>query len=214
MGLGFVSRGLIRFGGGKLKELLIAWKDAAPAAGALTAIISALVALIVFHYTRSANRRRATLDMVMKTLLDEGSQQRYSQFKAIIRKHKNPDDCFKIESLVHPSEDNQTDRDLVLNQMNVYELTALGIRRGVFDEAFYKRWFHNQFMTDYESAVDFINGARERKSTLYCECTALYHKWFKNGHPSLSAGRFKMAYWGLLKKVDKIDQARAADRAR
>lgn len=52
-----------------MKEILVSWKDAAPAAGACFAIISACVALMVFRYTRAANRRRATLDMVMKTLL-------------------------------------------------------------------------------------------------------------------------------------------------
>lgn len=152
--------------------------------------------------------------MVMKTLLDDASQQRYSQFKVIIRKHRDPDDCFKIESLIKPNDDNRADRDIVLHQMNVNELTALGIRRGVFDEAFYKRWFHNQFMTDYESAVDFINAAKERKSSLYCETTALYQKWYKNGHPNATTNRLKLAYWGFTKQVDKIDQARAAEMAR
>lgn len=204
----------MHLGAGNLKEILVAWKDAAPAAGAITAIVSALVALIVFHYTRAANRRRATLDMVMKTLLDDASQQRYSQFKIIIRKHKDPNDCFKIETLSKVTNENQADRDVVLHQMNVYELTALGIRRGVFDEAFYKRWFHNQFLTDYESAVDFINAARERKASLYCECTSLYQKWYNNGHPSASTSRFKMAYWAFMRKADKLDQARAAEKAR
>lgn len=152
--------------------------------------------------------------MVMKTLLDENTRTGYSHFKAITRKHKDVNDCFKIESLVAQEQDDHTDRDAVLQQLNIYELMALGIRRGIFDEAFYKLWYHNQFIADYENAVDFINGARERKSSLYCEYTALYQKWIKNGHPSATAGRLKMAYWALTNQGHKIDRARESEKAR
>lgn len=197
-----------------MKDFLIAWKDAAPAAGAITAVISALVALTVFRYTRASNRRRATLDMVMKTLLDESTQKRYYEFKTILRKDQDLNDCFKISSLFEPGNAASQERETMLQQLNIYELTSLGIRRGVFDEAFYKEWFHNQFMKDYESSLDFIKCAQERKPSLYCEYAALYGKWLKNGHPAISPSRWRMAYWALTKQGHKIDEARSAARAR
>lgn len=197
-----------------MKDLLISWKDAAPAAGAITAIISAFVALTVLRYTRASNRRRATLDMVMKTLLDDSAQKRYYEFKTILRKDQDTDDCFKIASLAEPQQAASSERETMLQQLNIYELTSLGIRRGVFDESFYKMWFHNQFMKDYESSLEFIKSAQDRKPSIYCEYTALYGKWLKNGHPEISPNRLKMAYWALTKKNHKIDEARATARAR
>ncbi len=195
-------------------EFLASWKDAAPATGAITAIVSVTVAFIVFRYTRNANRRRATLDMVMKTLLDNEARNSYSKFKALLRLDQNTDDCFKLESLVDPSTTDIEQRGLILQQLNVYELMSLGINRGLFDESFYKRWYHNQFMMDYEAASVFIKGAQKRKSSIYCEYSSLYRKWSKNGHPDSSPGRLKMAYWGLMQKTDLIDNAREQAKAR
>jgi Domain of unknown function (DUF4760) len=197
-------------------EFLKSWKEAAPAAGAIIAFVSAFVALGVFDYTRRANRRRATLDMVMKTLLDDSAQKRYSQFKRLIYQDDDLDDCFKLESLAILTQDNAIDRDIVIQQLNAYELVSLGIRRGLFDEGFYKRWFHNQFTKDYESSLDFIRKAQElkNKTSIYCEYSALYQKWSKDGHPDSSPNRVKMAYWELTRNYQKIDRARESSKPR
>ncbi len=195
-------------------ELLKSWKDAAPAAGAIIAFLSACVAFFVFRHTRAANRRRATLDMVMKTLMDSFAQNQYNTNKSLIRRDKDTEDCFKIESLLDATAENQTDRDLVLHQINIYEMTSLGINRKLFDEQFYKRWFHNQFITDFENARAFIEGAQSRKGSVYCEFTALYNRWQKSGHPVSSPGKIKMAWWSLSGQFQKVDQAREWTKAR
>lgn len=191
-----------------MKEFLISWKDAAPATGALIAIISVVVTFSVFIYTRRANRRRATLDMVMKTLLDKDVQEKYQKFRYLIRKDKDSCDCFKLDSLAESDAIGTPDRRAVNEQLNIYELMALGIRRKLFDEAFYKRWYHNQFMMDYEGASGFIVAMQANKSSLYCEMTALYANWLKDGHPVSSPNRFKMAWWAFRRQHDKIDNAR------
>ena len=197
-----------------MKGILIAWKDAAPAAGALTAILSAFVALLVFRYTRAANRRRATLDMVMKTLLDDNARIALAEFKTLLRKAKDSEGTFKLDSLAAPEKRGDPERSVILRHLNIYELMALGIRRGIFDEVFYKRWYHNQFMIDYEGCVDFIKVIQENKSSIFCECTALYRKWVKHGHPEHSTNRFIMAWWGLTKQTEKLDEIRAKSKAR
>lgn len=197
-----------------MKAFLIAWKDAAPAAAAITAIISALVALSVLIYTRNANRRRATLDMVMKSLLDDYAQKRQADFKSLIIKNDDPNDAFKISSLLEDTARGSAERNAILHHLNIYELMALGIKRNIFDEAFYKRWYHNQFMSDYESSIDFIKGLQARKATIFCESSTLYGKWLKSGHPNISPSRFKMAWWAITKQNHKIDQARDNERVR
>lgn len=197
-----------------MKEFLISWKEAAPALGTLIALISMSVALTAFIYTRRANRRRATLDMVMKTLLDAETQRQYRKFREIVLRSQDPDDCFKIISLAEDDQRASEDRRALLQQLNVYELMALGIRRGLFDEALYKRWYHNQFMADYEGAQEFVQKMQETKASIYCEATALYAAWLKNGHPVSSPSRIKMAWWSLLQQNHKIDAARAMAKAR
>jgi len=197
-----------------MRDFLIAWKDAAPAAGAIIAAVSVTVAFIAFIYTRRANRRRATLDMVMKTLLDDAVEAKYKAFRALVRKDQDTSDPFKIASLAEEAALGTEDRGTVNHQLNIYELMALGIRRGLFDESFYKRWYHNQFMMDYEGAADFVNALQVGKSSLYCEAKALYAKWLKDGHPVSSPNRFKMAYWAFRKQHDKIDTARRMANAR
>ncbi|WP_157783542.1 DUF4760 domain-containing protein [Rhizorhabdus wittichii] len=195
-------------------EFFAQWKDAAPAIGACIALISAVVALLVFRHTRHANRRRATLDMVMRTFLDDTAQEKYGQFKKIIRRDKAVDDTFKVQSLLDATTENHDDRQIVLYQLNIYELTSLGILRGIFEEGFYKHWFHNQFMTDFENARAFIEGAQARKGSVYCEFAKLYNRWLKSGHPVSSPNRIKMAWWSITQQYDKIDQAREWTKAR
>lgn len=183
-----------------MKEFLIAWKDAAPAAGAMIATVSVVVAFFVFIYTRRANRRRATLDMVMKTLMDADVQAKYRKFRDLIRKNEDAGDAFKISSLAEDAAVGTDDRNVVTHQLNIYELMALGIRRKLFDEAFYKRWYHNQFMMDYEGAADFVKAMQAKKASIYCEQSSLYAKWLKDGHPVSSPNRFKMAVWAFRKQ--------------
>jgi hypothetical protein len=206
--------GALLFGGGDVFKTLVAWKEAAPAAGALVAIVSAFVALIVFSYTRRANRRRATLDMVMKTLLDESAQRKYRDFKTLVRRHGDADDPFKLESVLDPDTPDQDNREIILNQLNIYELTALGIRRRIFDEQFYKRWFHATFMKDYETAQAFIRKAQEKKASLYCEMSSLYNRWERAGHPVSNPNRGKLAYWAFTGQNEKLDRARGWSKAR
>jgi hypothetical protein len=190
-----------------MKEWLISYKDAAPAIAACIALLSALVAFGAFIYTRRANRRRATLDMVMKTLLDETFQNRYMQFKDVIRRDQDGNDCFKIESLAVVSDENKLDRALIIQQLNSYELISLGIRHGLFHEMTYKLWFHGQFMTDFKALSQFIGKIQETKPTVYCEYSALYAKWFRDGHPQSAPGRWKMMWWSLWKDNAKITDA-------
>lgn len=150
--------------------------------------------------------------MVMKTLMDKDVQENFKAFKDIIRKDQDANDPFKLQSLLQP--DAIAQRRTVLHQLNIYELMALGIRRKLFDEAIYKRWYHNQFMLDYEGSSEFIKLMQEKKSTIYCEASALYQKWLRHGHPESSPNRVQMAWWGLTKQHDRIDAARAVSKAR
>lgn len=197
-----------------MKDILIAWKDAAPTIGAIIAAISVTVAYMAYRSTRKATRRRATLDMVMKTLMDNDVQAEYRKFRDLIRRHQDQEDEFNMATLANVDSVGNNDRNTVLQQLNIYELMALGIRRKLFDEALYKRWYHNQFMMDYEGVSDLIGQLQENKASIYCEASCLYKTWLKDGHPVSSPNRFKMAWWAFRRQHDKIDAARQMATAR
>ncbi|WP_230771088.1 DUF4760 domain-containing protein [Sphingomonas sp. Leaf4] len=187
---------------------LAEWAQYAPIVSATAIVISASVALGVFIYTRRTNRRRATLDMVMKTFIDDDSRKRYDSFKELVRKDKDSSDPFKLTSLSKLTSTNGVDRSIVVSQMNTYELVALGIRRGIFDEKFYKLWFHRQFTKDYESSMSLLQAVWEESPSIFCECKILYARWIKSRHPVSSPSRYKMGFWAITGNYKKLDAAR------
>jgi len=146
--------------------------------------------------------------------MDKDVQERYREYKDLLLKDADPQDSFKLQSLLQPQAVGSKERRSMLYGLNLYELMALGIRRKLFDGAVYKRWYHNQFMTDYEGSLEFIKGLQATKSTLFCEVSWLYRKWLKHGHPEGSPRRVTMAWWALTKQNHKIDEAREREKAR
>ncbi|WP_374393180.1 DUF4760 domain-containing protein [Sphingopyxis sp.] len=185
-------------------ETLAEWKDAAPATGAIIALLSALVALGVFHYTRKVNRRRATLDMVLKTFMDDSGRERYNKFKTLMHRHKDCDDAFDIMAFADPDSPITEERQILRAQINEYELIALGIRRSLFDEKIYKLWFQNQFVRDFESLEDFISKVREKRPSVFCEYVWLYNRWKKAPHPENAPSRWKVAWWGITNNQPRL----------
>lgn len=143
--------------------------------------------------------------MVMRTFLDSESGARYDKFKNIIRRDEDPNDNFSLMGLFEKTPENEADRNILIDQINSYELSSLGIRRGIFDEAFYKLWFHRQFTKDFESVQPYIKKVQAEKSpSVYCEFCALYERWMRNKHPVANPNRFKMAYWAITKNHAKL----------
>lgn len=185
-------------------ETLKEWKDAAPAATAVIGLLSAIVAFFVFRYTRTVNRRRATLDMVLKTFMDNGGRDQYNKFKLVMQRHKDPEDDLDILSFADPDAPISDERQILRAQINEYELIALGIRRSLFDETIYKLWFQDQFVRDFESLKDFIDKVREKRPSVFCEYVWLYNRWKKTPHPENAPRFWKVAWWGATRNHAKL----------
>lgn len=183
------------------------WIKLAPLLSAGAIAISATVALVVFAYTRRVNRRRATLDMVMRTFLDERGAKIYEQFKAILHRHQDAGDEFTLLNLLTRTAENEKDRNIIIDQLNNYELAALGIRRGLFDERFYKLWFHWQFTKDFESVACLIDAIQAEKPSIYCEFRKLHDRWLKKKHPENHPSWFKMTWWSATRNRDALQKA-------
>lgn len=190
-------------------EFLEHYKDAAPAIGAAIAALSAVVAFGAFVHARKTNRKRATLEMVLKTFVDPHGQKLYIDFKDVMQKHKNG--TIDILQFADPNCPPSDDRQTVRAQLNEYELIALGIKRGLFDETLYKRWFQDQFQRDYRSLEEFIAKVREQRPSVFCECVWLYNRWSKVPHPENSPNRLKLMWWGFWRNDEKLKAYAKAD---
>ncbi|MDT0576783.1 DUF4760 domain-containing protein [Croceicoccus sp. F390] len=185
-------------------ECLGNWKAAAPILGVIVAAISALVAFIAFWHARKVTRRRATLDMVLKTFVDEDGQSRYAAFKIIMHRYNGDSEQLDIMGFADPNCPPSDDRQTLRAQLNEYELISLGIRKRLFDEKLYKLWFQDQFQRDYRSLEKYINKVREQRPSVFCECVWLYKRWSKIPHPENAPNRFKLVWWALLRKEDRL----------
>lgn len=170
--------------------------------GAIIAALSASVAFGAFVQARKTTRRRATLDMVLKTFVDENGQKLYIDFKDVMQRVKSGQ--VDLMEFADPSCPPSADRQTVRAQLNEYELIALGIRRKLFDENLYKLWFQDQFQRDYRSLEGFICKVREQRPSVFCECVWLYNRWSKAPHPENSPPWWKLAWWGMRKNSEKL----------
>jgi hypothetical protein len=114
----------------------------------------------------------------MKTFVDEAGRLMYDKFIALTRKAEDPGSGFSFIGLKEYTPENEADRNVVIDQMNSYELVALGIR-GVFDDGFFKHWYHGQFMRDYRALEQLIIEIQKDRPSTFCEIQWLFNNWQK-----------------------------------
>jgi hypothetical protein len=106
--------------------------------------LTAIAAFAVIKHNAIVSRREATIEMVNEQFADEGDH--YDKFKTLfLELEESGQDLLDYTA---QTEANKTGRDILLRQLNRYELIALAISKGVFSEKFYKRWFFSQLTND------------------------------------------------------------------
>jgi hypothetical protein len=180
----------------------------APLVSAAAITISASVAVLVLRHNGLSSRRRATLDMIVKTFIDRAEHDAYLDFKAMLKRYES--EGRSLTDLIHETEATKADRAKLNKQLNDYEFISLGVRRRIFDETVYKLWFHTQFSKDYERTKPFIDALREKNPSFYCEYAGLYKKWQKHGHPVKAPSRLRQCYWVLTGNRKRLQQALGA----
>ena len=87
-------------------------------------------------------------------------------------------------------ERDKSDRQAVVDYLNHYEYVALGIKKNLLDEEFYKNWMASAFVKDWNTASEFIQrirwkynedtGAWEYKSIVFEHYQDIATKWSKD----------------------------------
>lgn len=143
----------------------------------------------------------------MKTFVDEAGRLMYDKFIALTRRADNKLDEFTFVSLVDFTKDNEDHRNVVIDQMNTYELVALGIRNGVFDDGFFKHWYHGQFMRDYGAIEELLHEIQKDRPSTFCEMKWLHDRWTKNQHPVNNPGKLRKLWWLIRGHDQKLAAA-------
>nr|WP_243451969.1 DUF4760 domain-containing protein [Sphingosinicella soli] len=178
---------------------------------AICIVLSAIAAFLVIWHNGKISRRQATIQMVVQTFFDAGDNESYAQFKKVITDLEVSKQ--NIESLALDENSENPASKIILRQLNQYELISLSIRKGVFEENFYKYWFFTQFTRDYSKLFPYITKTREAycNPAYFCEFETLAKRWLRKKHHVKHPSKVKRAYWSLVGKTEKLRQALDAD---
>ena len=77
------------------------------------------------------------------------------------------------------SDEERQDRLEILSLLGHFEAVAVGIKRGIVDEAIYKGWQKSGYIRAWNHAHQFIRDLREKKATpsLYEHFEELAERW-------------------------------------
>lgn len=195
-----------------------AWKwisDNSSAIQAVCIVLSAVAAFALFGNDRKISRREKTIEVVFETFFGLEGPESYEKFKDFFKRIEAAGENIADYVDGGPSA-NKADTDILIKQLNRYELISLGIRKGVFDGGFFHLWFYSQFMKDHGKLLPFIKKTQlnEDNDALWCEFLSLSAKWAKNAHPVKHPKAYVMFWWFITGKWDNLRRALNARKRR
>lgn len=143
----------------------------------LVLIAALLVAIISVLATRTTARLKQTADLLFASRNDEELQKGH---KVIRTYHDAPDK--KISVLGDPENFESEDATAIRYVLNHFEVVAIGIRRGIYDEAMVKDAWCRLLVTSYERTETLVKAVREKSKipTALQEFECLACKWKDN----------------------------------
>ena len=167
-------------------------------------VLAAVAAFVVIWFTGKVSRRESTISLIRDTFLNEADGGTYNKFSNLVRQYQSENKDFS--ALAQQNDQNKTDKLIVKNQANEYELISLGIRKGVLDEDFYKMWFFSQFMRDYTIIKPYLDAVRAltNNDAFFCEFERMHQKWGRKKHPIAFPSRIKKIWWAASAQDHKL----------
>ncbi|VUD62264.1 hypothetical protein TDB9533_03006 [Thalassocella blandensis] len=145
-----------------------------PLAILLSATIAGIIAGFSVKAQREIARKRATLDVILKSESDQYFERIYSVFASEKQRKSG------LQTLLDPDTDGEKQAKWeVDNFLNHYELIAISIEQKILDENFYKTWMRSTYIRHYKESELYIEGTRRiSKSPLaYIKFEQLAQKW-------------------------------------
>lgn len=145
-----------------------------PLAILVSAVIGGRVAWSAVNANREIARKRATLDVILKSESDEYFERIYAVFSSEKRRASG------LETLLKAETDGEKKSKIeVDNFLNHYELIAISITQNILDESFYKDWMKTTYIKHYKESKAYIDGIRVKSPEAYTNFQALAEKWDK-----------------------------------
>lgn len=166
--------------------------------------LSAVAAFWLVTRSNRISRREKTIEMIKDSLDGSVGAGTYAEYRTVVKDiEAGPNDIGYYSSWDKDEDENIYQ---VLNrQLNYYELVSLGIRKGVFDEKFYKSWFRSQVMRDHARLLPYIEGVRKRRGPeFFSEFRWLVTRWERKEHPDASPRLYKLVWWLLCGKRQRV----------
>lgn len=149
----------------------------------LVVLAGILISFGAATYTIATNRKIARQKATMDLIEGSESKDHYQRLYRTYRQYRS-DPAFR--KLVDDAADDaaKTQRQLCFDFLNHYELVAIGIRRGILEEEFYRMWMEYTLVRDWRAGQDLVKAAREPPAAgitgdrvAYCHLEALALKW-------------------------------------
>jgi hypothetical protein len=168
-------------------------------------VFGTIAAFLVIGHNALVSRREATIQMVNEQFGDEAGH--YEEFKTLFVDLEASGQA--LTDYIAETQDNKAGRDILLHQLNRYELIALAIDQGVFSGKFYHRWFYSQLTRDYGRLRSLIEGMRRHfdNDAIFCEFENLANRWKRKRHPVKYPPTLKILWWVLVGRRAKASRA-------
>jgi Domain of unknown function (DUF4760) len=153
------------------------WETVAKLAPIFTAVIAlgaAIIALGAMWVQMQIARRRASIDLFLKTEMDKTVIDRYDKFKA---------NAPSIAFVPDPSDLTRSDYDDIRAFLNICELIAVGVNKGAFSKSVSEAYWGDVIPEAYQTAKELINNIRttpgEGSRYTYVNLEKLAKRWAK-----------------------------------
>ncbi|MFW1676423.1 DUF4760 domain-containing protein [Pontibacter sp. JAM-7] len=153
-------------------ELITSGQWVSPLAILVSAGVGAAVALNAIKTNREIARKRATLDVILKSESDEYFERIYTVFSSERKRSSG------LKTLLFAETDSERKaKTEVDNFLNHYELIAISIRKEILDEGFYKSWMRSTYINHFEDAEEYIKDIQKTHPNAFKEFESLARKW-------------------------------------
>lgn len=147
-----------------------------PLAILISAIIAGGLAWWSIRTNREIARKRATLDVILKSESDGYFERIYTVFVSEKKRKAG------LVALLDADTDGERRSKLeVDNFLNHYELIAISIKKKILDEDFYKEWMRSTYIKHFNESREYIYGIRKANEMAYVCFEELAVKWSKEG---------------------------------
>ena len=143
----------------------------APGAIVVSATVAIVIAIVTIWTNRVIARKRATLDLIVKSEAEKHFQDIYTKY--VIVRDEFPEGIMSVSTvleklfLIHESDDGITLKSIASEKeienfkavqyyLNYHELIAVGIKNKILDERFYRDWMQRSFIGSWFDCKEFV----------------------------------------------------------